>query len=92
MDGFNQAVDLLLAGRVDATINDSLSFFDFKKQKPDSKLKIAATQDGADLQGALIRKGNPELLAAIDKALADAKADGSYLKISLKYFGADVSK
>jgi cystine transport system substrate-binding protein len=92
VDGFNQAVDLLLAGRVDATINDSLSFLDFKKQKPNAKLKIAATQDGADLQGALIRKGNPELLAAINKALSDAKADGSYLKISLKYFGADVSK
>jgi cystine transport system substrate-binding protein len=92
VDGFNQAVDLLLAGRVDATINDSLSFLDFKKQKPEAKLKIVASQAAAELQGALIRKGNPELLAAIDKALADAKADGSYLKISQKYFGEDVSK
>ena len=92
VDGFNQSVDLLLAGRVDATINDSLSFLDFKKQKPDTKLKVVAAQAAADLQGVLIRKGSPELLAAIDKALADAKADGSYLKISQKYFGDDVSK
>jgi cystine transport system substrate-binding protein len=92
VDGFNQAVDLLLAGRVDATINDSLSFLDFQKQKPEAKLKVVASQDAADLQGVLIRKGSPELLAAINKALADAKADGSYLKISQKYFGADVSK
>jgi cystine transport system substrate-binding protein len=92
VDGFNQAVDLLQAGRVDATINDSLSFLDFQKQRPDAKLKIVTSQDAADLQGVLLRKGNPELLAAIDKALADAKADGSYLKISQKYFGADVSK
>jgi cystine transport system substrate-binding protein len=92
VDGFNQAVDLLLAGRVDATINDSLSFLDFKKQKPGAKLKVVASQEAADLQGVLVRKGSPELLVAIDKALADAKADGSYLKISQKYFGADVSE
>ena len=40
----------------------------------------------------MIRKGNPELVAAINKALADIKADGTYQKISLKYFGEDVSK
>jgi len=92
VDGFNQAVDLLQSGRVDATINDSLSFLDFQKHKPEAKLKVVASQEAADLQGVLIRKGSPELLAAIDKALADAKADGSYLRISQKYFGADVSK
>ena len=91
-DGFNQSVDLVLAGRADATINDSLSYLDFKKHKPDAALKVAATQANAEYQGVIIRKGNPELLAAIDKALADLKADGSYLRISTKYFGEDVSR
>ncbi|KVE32582.1 amino acid ABC transporter substrate-binding protein [Burkholderia sp. TSV86] len=94
VQGFNEAVDLLTSGRVDATINDSLSYLDFRKHKPDAKLKIAATDTtGAGEQsGVLIRKGNPELLAAIDKALADIKADGTYAKISRKYFGRDVSQ
>jgi cystine transport system substrate-binding protein len=92
VDGFNQAVDLLLAGRVDATINDSLSFLDFKKQKPDAALKAVAFQSGADLQAVLLRKGNPELLAAINKAIAGIKSDGTYLAISQKYFNDDVSK
>ena len=39
----------------------------------------------------LLRKGNPELVAAINKALADIKADGTYKTISVKYFGTDVS-
>lgn len=91
-DGFNQSIDLLLAGRVDATVNDNLSYLDFKSKKPDAKIKIAATVSGADSVGVIVRKGNPELVAAIDKALADAKADGSYLKISQKYFGEDVSR
>jgi L-cystine transport system substrate-binding protein len=84
--------EVILSGRADAVINDRLFFLDFKKQKPEAPLKIAATWDTPDNQGVIVRKGNPQLLAAINKALADAKADGSYLKISMKYFGEDVSK
>ncbi len=91
VDGFNQGIDLLLSGRADAVINDSLSYLDFMKQKHTSKLKIVDTLDSAEKQAILVRKGNPELVAALDKALADMKADGSYLKISRKYFGEDVS-
>ena len=91
-DGFDQSIALVIDGRADATINDSLSFYDFKKQKPDANVKIAATQDNADYSGVLIAKGNPELLAAINTAIADIQADGTYATISEKYFGADVSK
>jgi cystine transport system substrate-binding protein len=94
VQGFNESIDLLTSGRVDATVNDSLSFLDFKKHKPDAKVKIAALDNSADSDksAVLIRKGNPELQAAINKALADMKTDGTYDKISNKYFGKDVSK
>jgi cystine transport system substrate-binding protein len=91
-DGFDQSIQLVLNGRADATINDSLSFLDFKKHKPDANVKIAATQDKADYSGIIIRKGEPELLAAINDALKQIQADGTYQKISEKYFGEDVSK
>lgn len=91
-DGFNQSVDLVAQGRADATINDNLSFLDFKKHKPDAPVKIVATQANAEKSGVLIRKNNPQLKAAIDKALAELKADGTYQRISQKYFGADVSQ
>lgn len=91
-DGFDQSIQLVLTGRADATINDSLSFLDFKKHKPDANVKIAAEQENADYSGVIIRKGEPELLEAINKALADIKADGTYQAISDKYFGQDVSK
>ena len=29
-EGFNQTIDLILANRADATINDSLSFYDLQ--------------------------------------------------------------
>jgi cystine transport system substrate-binding protein len=91
-DGFNQAIDLLLSKRIDATVNDGLSFLDFKKQRPDAKIKIVDEVKEATPSAVLINKNNKELVDAINKALADMKTDGTYLKISQKYFGADVSK
>ena len=94
VQGFNESIDLLTSGRVDATVNDSLSFLDFKKHKPDAQVKVVATDNSsdADQSAVLLRKGDPALVAAIDKALADIKADGTYAKISAKYFGKDVSQ
>jgi L-cystine transport system substrate-binding protein len=91
-EGFDQSIALVLQGRADATINDSLSFLDFKKQQPDANVKIVATEADADFSGVLLAKGKPELLAAINAALEDIKADGTYSEISEKYFGADVSQ
>ncbi|BDA84062.1 amino acid ABC transporter substrate-binding protein [Aureimonas sp. SA4125] len=91
-DGFDQSIQLVLTGRADATINDNLSFLDFKKQKPDAPVKIVATQEEAAASGIIVQKDNPELVAAIDAALDAIRADGTYKTISDKYFGADVSQ
>jgi cystine transport system substrate-binding protein len=90
-DGFDQSIQLVLQGRADATLNDNLSFLDFKKKKADAPVKIVATQDKADVSGVIFRKGQADLKTAIDKALADIKSDGTYETISQKYFGANVS-
>ena len=91
-DGFDQSIALVVQGRADATVNDSLSFLDFKKKRPDAPVKIAATQDDAAYSGVIVRKDEPELVEAINQALEEIKADGTYQRISEKYFGADVSK
>ncbi len=92
VDGFNQAIDLLSSGRIDATINDSLSFLDLKKKKPDVKVKQVDEIAEGSQSAALFLKGNDELVKAVNEALTEMKNDGTYLKISKKYFGADVSK
>lgn len=91
-DGFNQSIDLVAQGRADDTINDNLSYLDFKKHRPDAPVKIVASEPNAEQEGVLIRKGNPDLQQAINKALTEMKADGTYKRISQQYFGADVSK
>ncbi|WP_308636842.1 amino acid ABC transporter substrate-binding protein [Paenibacillus silvisoli] len=92
IEGFNQAIDLLTSGRIDATINDKLSFLDLKKQRPDVPIKVVDETDNASQSGLLFRKDNAELVSAVNKAIADMKADGTYLNISNTYFGEDVSK
>ncbi|BBH23693.1 amino acid ABC transporter substrate-binding protein [Paenibacillus baekrokdamisoli] len=92
VDGFNQAIDLLASKRIDATINDGLSYLDLKKQRPDTAIKVVDETDVASQSGFLFPKGSEALITAVNKALKDMKADGTYLGISQKYFGADVSK
>ncbi|MBD0381430.1 amino acid ABC transporter substrate-binding protein [Paenibacillus sedimenti] len=92
VEGFNQAIDLLTSGRIDATINDSLSYLDLKKQRPDLPIKTVFEEPNATSNAFLFRKGSNELVQQVNKALADMKSDGTYLKISQKWFNADVSK
>jgi len=82
----------VLNGRADATLNSTLSFYDFKKQKPDAAVRIAAMQDEAAESGVILRKGQPELVAAINQALSEIKADGTYRRLSEKYLGVGVSQ
>ncbi|WP_409295055.1 amino acid ABC transporter substrate-binding protein [Peribacillus sp. SCS-26] len=92
IEGFNQAIDLLASRRVDATINDSLSYLDLKKQRPELPIKSVYEEKDATSNAFLFRKDNKELIDAVNGALADMKKDGTYLKISKKWFGTDVSK
>ena len=92
VEGFNQAVDLITSGRIDATINDSLSYLDLKKQRPDLPIKKVYEESDVTSNAFLFRKDSDELVNEVNKALADMKEDGTYLKISEKWFGTDVSK
>lgn len=90
-DGFNQSIELVLAGRADATINDNLTFYDYVKQKPESKVKIAALSEEVSSNAFLIRKDNDTFVKAINTALDELVKDGTIKEISEKYFGVDVS-
>ena len=55
-------------------------------------IKAGAQVGAVERMGIPFQKGNPEFKQALNKALADAAADGSLKAISLKWFGTDVSK
>jgi len=92
VEGWAQAVTLLRQGRVDATVNDRLTFLDYANTEDASDLKVAAESDDVAHNAITFRKGSDSLVKAVDKALAELRADGTLAKISEKYFGADVSR
>ena len=80
----------LVTGRIDAGYNDKLLVnYLVKKQN----LPIQGAGFGkADSMGIALKKSNPGLKTAIDRALLQIKADGTYAKISRQWFGVDVGK
>jgi cystine transport system substrate-binding protein len=92
VEGFKEAIELLATKRVDVTINDRLSVLDFLNERKDAPVKIVARQDEVSQSGLMFRKGNPELVEAVNEALQSMMDDGTYLEISKKWFGEDVSK
>ncbi|MDP4099443.1 transporter substrate-binding domain-containing protein [Paenibacillus sp. P96] len=76
----------LNAGRIDATINN---MYALKPIVDENGFKIKAVGEPikSDQAGVAIRQDNPELKEAMNKALADMKADGSYDEIFKKWFG-----
>jgi cystine transport system substrate-binding protein len=92
VEGWAQAITLLKQGRVDATINDKLTYLDYQKTDHDGSIKVAAETTDKSLSAFALRKGSTSLTDAINKALGELAADGTLAKISQKYFDADVSK
>lgn len=91
VEGWAQAVALLEQGRVDATVNDELTYLDYVKENPDAKLQVAAETDPTESAFAFTKQ-KTALVKAVDEALAKLQADGTLAKIGEKYFGQDVSQ
>ena len=88
-----QTLDLVLAGRADATLNAELSFYDYMKEHPDANLKIVALSEEASQVAVPVRKGdeNADFLKALDEAIEALRADGTLKAISEKYFDTDIT-
>lgn len=92
VEGWAQSVSLLEQGRVDATVNDRLTFLDYMLQTPDAPIQVAAETDDPALMAFAFAKDNTELRDAVNAALKELRDDGTLAEISMKYFGEDVSQ
>jgi len=81
----------LNVGRIDVILVDRLAAFEMV-DKTGGRLAVAGEPFSRQEAGIALRKGNPELLAALDKALAKLKADGTLKALSEKWFKADVTQ
>jgi cystine transport system substrate-binding protein len=81
----------LAFGRVDAALNDSLMVAYLLKNSH-LPIRPGARVGHVERMGIPFQKGNPAFKAALNKAINDAKADGSLKQISMKWFGIDASR
>jgi len=79
----------LINGRVDAWVSDRFVVKNVMATSPNSGLKTGGYLFVERIASA-VKKGNMPLAAAIDKALADVMADGTYKAISEKYMKEDI--
>jgi len=94
VDDLNQTIELLLQGRIDATLNAEVTYYDYMSVHPDAGLKIAALTEDASNVVIPTRKGedSASLREAINQAIEELRADGTLGEISEKYFGSDITK
>lgn len=81
----------LRIGRIDAILVDRLAALELIKKTGDT-LVLAGPPFSRQEAGVALRKGEPELLAAINGAIDKLRADGTLAALSKKYFGADVTQ
>jgi polar amino acid transport system substrate-binding protein len=78
----------LRTGQVKAVVIDYPVVQGWLKDKANADaFELADNINTGEEYGITVKKGNTKLLAAINKALADAKADGTYKKLYEKWIG-----
>ena len=93
VETLDETLEMVLQGRVDATLNADVSFYDYMSQHPDAALKVVALTEDANLVSIPMAKtdATAPLAEAINKAIADARASGELKALSEQFFGADIS-
>ena len=93
IDTLEETIQLLAAGRIDATLNADVSFYDYLNVHPDANFKIVAQTEDASHVAIPLRKGDNSatLLEAVNNAIDELRADGTLKELSEKYFGQDIS-
>ena len=92
VEGFAQAAELLVQGRVDAIVNDNIAVLDYLATTGSDAVKIAADADQETSEQVLVfRQDDAALRDEADRALNSLREDGTLAEISESYFGADVS-
>ena len=91
VDAIAQTMEQIVTGRADATLNAETAFYYYLTVHPDTPVKIVATTDSTTSSRVPVPKGNERLLAAIDQALEELRADGTLSELSQTFFGSDIT-
>ncbi|MFW0181509.1 transporter substrate-binding domain-containing protein [Rothia sp. P5766] len=90
--GFDEAIEQVLTGRVDAVGNDAVTFAYYKEQHPDAPIRLLDGLLGEASQPAILMpKGALSLQKAINDSITKNLENGNLKAIYQKYVGLDLS-
>ena len=93
VDTLGETIQLVIQGRVDATVNAQVSIEDYLKEHPEANIKVVQVLAGDPVVYPVRKDADTDsLIAAIDEILEAARADGRLAAISEKYFGLDLTQ
>ena len=92
IDTLEETIQLLTAGRIDATLNANVSFYDYLNVHPDADFKLVAqTEDRFSRCDPYVKRRRLFLPRRPQQCHHELRADGTLKELGEKYFGQDIS-
>lgn len=88
-----ETIELLVNGRVDATINAQVSINDYLEQHPDANIKVVQVMAGDPVAYPMRKAADTDtLVAAVNDILQELRDSGELAEISKEFFGLDLTQ
>ena len=93
VDTLGETMEMLLQGRVDATLNAKESVDSYLAEHPEAKIKVVGSMAGEPVAIPMQKGENTKaLVEEVNRILEAAREDGRLAALSEKYFGRDLTK